>query len=298
MYDSRDLTTHAVCVGMTGSGKTGLGISLLEEAAHRQGMPVIAIDPQGRPGQPAAHLSRSLSGRRISSPGWTRPVGRGGKGTVGRAAFAAEARPRPGSKGLADSGRGSASASARLKASRPILRSTRRAARRGCRSPMLRVVHARRRTPCSADADLYARSTSRAWSPACSTLVGIDADPVDSRRAHPAVVGRSTATWQQGRHSLDLAGLIGAIQNPPHRQNRRVLDLESFYPVEGPLRARHGASTTCSRRPASRPVTRGRAAGHAGALLFTRRRASPRVSRHVHRAPGRRGAHVLRHAPR
>ena len=33
LYDAKDLTTHAVCVGMTGSGKTGLGISLLEEAA-------------------------------------------------------------------------------------------------------------------------------------------------------------------------------------------------------------------------------------------------------------------------
>ena len=33
LYDSKDLTTHAVCVGMTGSGKTGLCIDLLEEAA-------------------------------------------------------------------------------------------------------------------------------------------------------------------------------------------------------------------------------------------------------------------------
>ena len=32
LYDSRDLSTHAVCVGMTGSGKTGRCISLLEEA--------------------------------------------------------------------------------------------------------------------------------------------------------------------------------------------------------------------------------------------------------------------------
>jgi hypothetical protein len=32
LYDSKDLTTHAVCVGMTGSGKTGLGIVVLEEA--------------------------------------------------------------------------------------------------------------------------------------------------------------------------------------------------------------------------------------------------------------------------
>src|SRR5690606_16812708 len=46
LYDSRDLTTHAVCVGMTGSGKTGLCVALLEEAAI-DGVPTIAIDPKG-----------------------------------------------------------------------------------------------------------------------------------------------------------------------------------------------------------------------------------------------------------
>ena len=46
LYDSRDLTTHAVCVGMTGSGKTGLCLSILEEAAI-DGVPAIAIDPKG-----------------------------------------------------------------------------------------------------------------------------------------------------------------------------------------------------------------------------------------------------------
>src|SRR5215218_8433506 len=46
LYDSRDLVTHAVCVGMTGSGKTGLCLALLEEAAI-DGVPVIAIDPKG-----------------------------------------------------------------------------------------------------------------------------------------------------------------------------------------------------------------------------------------------------------
>ncbi|MDB5345024.1 MAG: hypothetical protein JWP89_3401 [Schlesneria sp.] len=46
LYDAKDLTTHAVCVGMTGSGKTGLCLALLEEAAI-DGIPSICIDPKG-----------------------------------------------------------------------------------------------------------------------------------------------------------------------------------------------------------------------------------------------------------
>ncbi len=46
LLDSKDLTTHAVCVGMTGSGKTGLCVSLLEEAAM-DNIPALIIDPKG-----------------------------------------------------------------------------------------------------------------------------------------------------------------------------------------------------------------------------------------------------------
>jgi hypothetical protein len=46
VYDPADLTTHGVIIGMTGSGKTGLGIAVLEEAAL-QGIPAIIIDPKG-----------------------------------------------------------------------------------------------------------------------------------------------------------------------------------------------------------------------------------------------------------
>ena len=46
LYDSKNFVTHGVCVGMTGSGKTGLCICLLEEAAM-DGVPSIVIDPKG-----------------------------------------------------------------------------------------------------------------------------------------------------------------------------------------------------------------------------------------------------------
>ena len=67
LYDSRDLTTHAVCVGMTGSGKTGLCIALLEEAAI-DGVPAIAIDPKG-------DLGNLLLGFPELAPGDFRTVG-------------------------------------------------------------------------------------------------------------------------------------------------------------------------------------------------------------------------------
>ena len=46
MYDARDLTTHGVIVGMTGSGKTGLAVDLIEEALL-SGIPVLVLDPKG-----------------------------------------------------------------------------------------------------------------------------------------------------------------------------------------------------------------------------------------------------------
>ncbi len=46
LYDSRDMTTHAVCIGMTGSGKTGLCIDILEEATLNN-IPSIIVDPKG-----------------------------------------------------------------------------------------------------------------------------------------------------------------------------------------------------------------------------------------------------------
>ncbi|MEZ6112293.1 MAG: DUF87 domain-containing protein [Pirellulaceae bacterium] len=61
------LTTHAVCVGMTGSGKTGLCLTLLEEAAI-DGIPAIAIDPKGDLGN--LLLTFHNFRLRTFSPGW------------------------------------------------------------------------------------------------------------------------------------------------------------------------------------------------------------------------------------
>ena len=65
-----DLLTHGLIVGMTGSGKTGLAIVLLEELL-RQGVPVIAIDPKGDLAN-LLLLFEEPAGRRRSSPGSTR----------------------------------------------------------------------------------------------------------------------------------------------------------------------------------------------------------------------------------
>ncbi len=66
-YDPADLTTHGVVTGMTGSGKTGLCIGLLEEAAL-QGIPAIIIDPKGDLTNLALHFPEP-DARRILSPG-------------------------------------------------------------------------------------------------------------------------------------------------------------------------------------------------------------------------------------
>ena len=58
-YDPDDLTTHAVAVGMTGSGKTGLCIDLLEEAAL-MGIPALMIDPKGDMTNALLHFPRLL----------------------------------------------------------------------------------------------------------------------------------------------------------------------------------------------------------------------------------------------
>ena len=126
-YDSRDLTTHAVCVGMTGSGKTGLCIDLLEEAAL-DGVPAIIIDPKGditnllltfpdlRPEDFLPWINPDDAARKGHDDGGFRRQDRAATGATG---WRAGTRAR------------SASGCSRT---RPTSPSTRRAPRPGCRS--------------------------------------------------------------------------------------------------------------------------------------------------------------------
>jgi hypothetical protein len=219
LYDSRDLTTHAVCIGMTGSGKTGLCLSLLEEAAI-DGIPVIAIDPKGdianlaltfpqlraedfRPWVDAGEASRKGLGvdefAAVTAEGWRKGLAEWGEdgARIQRFRDAAEvAIYTPGSN-----------------AGRPL--------------SILRSFSA----PDAAFARDATAIKERLSSAAAGLLglLGIDADPIRSRE-FILLSALLDAAWRKGE-SLDLAALIRAVQKPPF-DKVGVLDLESFYPAK------------------------------------------------------------------
>jgi hypothetical protein len=219
LYDSRDLTTHAVCVGMTGSGKTGLCISLLEEAAI-DGIPAIAIDPKGDIGnlllafpdlQPADFAP------------WVDAGEAARKGLTPEAYAAATAETWR--KGLAD-----------WQQDGERIRRYREAAEVAIYTPgstsgrplsILRSLSAPSPELLNDAAALAERVSSTIAS--LLALVGIDADPVQSRE-HILMSAIVQAAWSEGR-SLDLATLIQSIQKPGF-DKIGVFDLETFYPAK------------------------------------------------------------------
>ena len=173
LYDSSDLVTHAVIAGMTGSGKTGLGIDLIEEAAI-DGIPVIAIDPKGDLGNLLLTFPHAL-GARTSRRGSTRTK-RARAGQTPEAFAAAEAAQWTQGPGRMGTGRRAHRSGS---TPRPTSRSTRRAARPAgrCRSSS----RSRRPDPeILNDPDLLRdRVTTAATS--VLTLAGVDAEPMRSR---------------------------------------------------------------------------------------------------------------------
>jgi hypothetical protein len=219
LYDSSDLVTHAVIAGMTGSGKTGLGIDLIEEAAI-DGIPVIAIDPKG-------DLGNLLLTFPKLSPGdfqpWIDQDEARRAGQTPEAFAAAEAAKW--AKGLADWGQdGARIEKLRDSAEFAIYTPGSNAGRplsimKSFAAPDPEIVN---------DVELLQdRVTTAATS--VLTLAGVDAEPIKSRE-HVLLANLFTESWRAGR-DLDLPALITQIQSPPITKVG-VLDLESFFPAK------------------------------------------------------------------
>ena len=218
LYDSRDLTTHAICIGMTGSGKTGLCLSLLEEAAI-DGVPAIAIDPKGD----IANLLLTFPELR---PEDFRPwVDDGEAARKGKSAdeFAA-ATAETWRKGLAEWGQDGARIQ-RLRDAAEVAIYT-PGSEAGRPLSVLRSFAAPAAETLTDATALKERIASSVAG--LLALLGIDADPIKSRE-HILLSAILDAAWRKGE-SPDLAGVIRAVQKPPF-DTIGVFDLESFYPA-------------------------------------------------------------------
>jgi len=219
LYDSRDLTTHAVIIGMTGSGKTGLGISILEEAALDH-IPVIAIDPKGDmgnvlltfPGLSAEEFRPWVNVRSAADSGQSADEFAAAQAALWR-------------KGLADWGQDGERIAAMRRAVDMAIYTP--GSHAGLPVSVLQSFAAPG-PGVADDVDLY-RERLQATATGILALVGIDADPVTSRE-HILVASLLDAAWQDGR-DLDIPGLIGAIQNPP-LEKIGVMAVDTFFPPQ------------------------------------------------------------------
>ena len=217
LYDAKDLTTHGVIIGMTGSGKTGLGVGLIEEAALDK-VPVIAVDPKGDLGnllltfpelapkdfEPWIDASAALES---------------GKTTQEQAAATAAMWQ----KGLADWGQ-----------SKARIRKLRDSAQFDIYTPgstvgkPISVLRSLSVDPAlTADGDAL-RERIQSTVQCLLTLLDIDADPLTSRE-HILLSNILSDYWSRGA-SLSLAELIAAVQKPP-MQRVGVMEIETFYPA-------------------------------------------------------------------
>jgi hypothetical protein len=216
LYDSKDLTTHAVCIGMTGSGKTGLCLSLIEEAAI-DGVPAICIDPKGD----LANLCLTFPGL---SPSEFRPwvnLDSARQKGLSPDEYASK-QASTWKNGLADWGQ-SGERIQRLKDSAEVLIYT-----PGSNAGLPVSILSSFNAPSSAilaDSDLL-RDRINTTVSSLLGLVGIKADPVQSRE-HILLSTILESAWVKN-HAIDLANLIQQVQEPPVSKIG-VLDIESFY---------------------------------------------------------------------
>ncbi|HYO08039.1 MAG TPA: hypothetical protein VER17_03640 [Tepidisphaeraceae bacterium] len=219
LYDSKDLVTHAVCVGMTGSGKTGLCISVLEEAAI-DGIPAIVIDPKGD----LANLLLAFPDLKPQDfEPWVNADDARQKG-LSAPEFAAQ-QAEAWKKGLSDWGQ-EPERIRRLKAAADFAIYT-PGSNAGIGVSILRSFSAPE-PAVREDGELF-RERIATTATSLLGLLDIDADPIQSRQ-HILISTILGTAWQQGQ-DLDLAQLIGQIQQPPV-ERVGVMDLDSFFPAK------------------------------------------------------------------
>lgn len=219
LYDSKDLVTHAVCVGMTGSGKTGLCIGILEEAAI-DGIPAIVIDPKG-----------DLTNLLLQFPDlepedfqpWINPDD-ATRQNLTPEQFAAQ-QATLWREGLAKWGQ-DGDRIRKLQAAADFAIYT-----PGSGAGLSLSILKSFAPPAAAVADdrELTRDRISVTATAVLALLGIDADPMKSRE-HILLSNLFDNAWKHG-DSLDLATLIHQIQSPPITR-LGVMDLETFFPAK------------------------------------------------------------------
>lgn len=219
LYDAKDLTTHAVCVGMTGSGKTGLCLSLLEEAAI-DGIPAICIDPKGDLG----NLLLTFPNLAPSDfRPWVDPAEAARQGLS--ADDYAQRSARTWKEGLAAWGQDGARIQ-KLKDAADVAIYT-PASNAGLPLTVLRSFTVPNAATLQNNEAMRERVSAAAGG--VLALLGIDADPLQSRE-HILLSNLLDRSWRAGK-DIDLPGLIRAIQQPPFYKIG-ILDLENFYPAK------------------------------------------------------------------
>lgn len=217
-YDPDDLTTHAVITGMTGSGKTGLGVIMLEEGAL-QGIPAIIVDPKGDLTNLLLHFPDLL-------PEDFKPwVDQGAARREGISVEeAAEKAASLWKKGLASYGMG-----------KPQLEALRDAVDYAVYTPgsdagfsvSILASFAAPEIPWEGNKEILREKISSTVT-AVLGLVGLkDIDPVRSKE-HILLSNIFEDAWQNGR-DLDMASLINQVATPPF-DKLGVFPLEQFYP--------------------------------------------------------------------
>ena len=209
LYDAKHLTTHGVVIGMTGSGKTGLSIALLEEAAI-DGIPAIVVDPKGDLG------NLLLTFPKLAPQDFAPWVPEGTN---------AEEEAKRWTDGLAASAQDGARID-RLRSAAEVSIWT-PGSRMGRPLSILGSLAAPRAEE-RADVEMTNERISQVATSLLG-LVGLEAEPGKSRE-HVLVASILQRAWAAGE-DLDLPGLVTRIQDPGF-ERLGVLDLESFFPKE------------------------------------------------------------------